>query len=56
MNTLLLTLALSALTVHAATVAHYKFENADPVQPLLWLHDSSGNGHHARVLGDATES
>src|SRR5262245_13537312 len=38
-------------SLKAATIAHYKFENTAPNAPLYELTDSSGNGHHGRVLG-----
>jgi hypothetical protein len=37
--------------LHAATIAHYKFESSDVNAPLYELTDSSGRSHHGRVLG-----
>ncbi|MGZ8900554.1 MAG: LamG domain-containing protein, partial [Limisphaerales bacterium] len=48
---LLLTALVVVLPVGAATVAHYKFERTTPNSPVYDLTDSSGNGHHGRVLG-----
>ena len=45
-----LILFLSAASLHAATVAHYKFEGRLDA-PVYELTDSSGNGHHGRVIG-----
>jgi hypothetical protein len=47
----LLVLFLTALSLNAATVAHYKFDNGSTNAPLYEMTDSSGNGHHGRVLG-----
>jgi hypothetical protein len=46
-----LVMVLNCGFVRAATVAHYKFE-ATPNAPLYELTDSSGRGHHGRVLGE----
>jgi hypothetical protein len=47
----LLVLFLAALSLNAATVAHYKFDIGSTNAPLYEMTDSSGNGHHGRVLG-----
>src|SRR5688572_16736406 len=47
----LLALFLTALSLNAGTVAHYKFDNGSTNAPLYVMTDSSGNGHHGRVLG-----
>jgi hypothetical protein len=41
----------AAASVHAGTIAHYKFETTETNRPLARLVDSSGNGHHGIVLG-----
>jgi Concanavalin A-like lectin/glucanases superfamily len=51
MNRIFILLTLSLLTVQGATIAHYRFETAETNRPLLRLVDSSGNGHHGRVMG-----
>jgi hypothetical protein len=47
---LCLVILLNSLPLRAATVAYYKFEGT-PNGPLYELTDSSGRGHHGRVLG-----
>jgi hypothetical protein len=47
----LLLLLLSVVSLNAATIAHYKFDNGSLDAPLYEMTDSSGNGHHGRVLG-----
>ena len=44
-------LLLTALSLKAATIAHYRFEGNSLDAPLYELTDSSGNGHHGRVIG-----
>jgi hypothetical protein len=44
-------LLMTVTSLNAATIAHYKFGNPAPNTPLYELTDSSGNGHHGRVLG-----
>ena len=51
MKSLVLFLLLTGFSLNAATIAHYKFEASSPDSPLFELTDSSGNGHHGRVLG-----
>jgi hypothetical protein len=47
----LLLLLLSVASLNAATIAHYKFDDGSLDAPLYEMTDSSGNGHHGRVLG-----
>src|ERR1044071_1439149 len=47
----LLFLLLTVVSLSAATVAHYKFDNGSLDAPIYEMTDSSGNGHHGRVLG-----
>jgi hypothetical protein len=42
---------LSATSAQAETTAHYRFETAELNSPLMRLLDSSGRGHHGRVIG-----
>jgi hypothetical protein len=46
-----LAVLLTIVSVRGATIAHYKFESAPADRPLYELTDSSGRGHHGRVLG-----
>ena len=44
-------LLLMAFSLEAATIAHFKFESKGLDAPLYELTDSSGKGHHGRVIG-----
>lgn len=51
MTRLILFLLSTVISSFAATVAHYKFEAVLPNSPIYELTDSSGRGHHGRVIG-----
>ena len=51
MKLLVLTIALSIPAVEAGTVALYQFETSEPDRPMQRLIDTSGKGHHGRVIG-----